>query len=237
MDDLIIAYQTDDRCIVGLCRITAVRLRHLGALRNNAELKKLVAFHDRKRKYPTEALLPMVDDLRALGTHIADTLTLDQARRLLASLSSKRLEAMLARRGAEYVKDFIAEDFEHWGTAWGNANLLQRRMIAALAALSDSLHDDGDEVWASWLSKHVRLPLIQFPLKAPQFAWHRKYGLCLVSESASRPDSIVEVFRWGRNDRPRFQAKVLRAVVARSSADVLLLEREALWTLPPWLSG
>ena len=211
-----------------------VRLKHVGALRSKSELKKLIAFHDRKRKYSTEAVLPMAEALRAHGVKVPNVITLDQARRLLDGLSSKRLSETLADLGRRFLEEVGATNIDHWQEAWALCTPAQRRLVAALACLSEPIKEPKPRDLMAWLGKHVRLPAIKYPLKAPQFTWHPAWGLCLVSESPGVPSLCVEVFLWGRNEWTKFITAKMRAVSAESPKSFAHLEARAFWDLPRW---
>jgi hypothetical protein len=212
----------------------AVRLRHLGIVRSNAELRRLIAFHDANRKYAAEAVLPMADALRGCGVRVPKSITLDQARRLLAGMSEAKRSQVLGRLGERYLHESGPSNIEGWDDAWRSASQTERRLIAAMAAISDSIQDDGSEVWKNWLSRHVRLAVMASPASSPRFAWNRTYGLCLLAEEAVSSDSTVEVFLWGRNAWARFRVSALHAVTATDVKSVLPLEREVFWQLPIW---
>jgi hypothetical protein len=207
----------------------AVRLKHIGFVRSKAELNKLVAFHDANRKYATEAIFPRASVLREFGISVPKSITLDQWRRLRAGISDDKLSPALAKIGERFLEDAESQNIDRWTETWLGSSPLDRRLIAALGQISDWLSDDDEMTWTRWLKRHVKLPSMIFPSRAPQFVWSPGNGLGLLTEDAATDDTLVEVFLWGRNEYPRFRAGALRAATTDDRAFVIKLEREAFW--------
>jgi len=209
----------------------AIGLKYLGAVNSASELNRVVAFHDRTRKYASDALLPFAVELRGLGVIVPRVMTLDRARRFVRELSGRDLRRLFRKRGQEYLDQYDMSDVYRWNGAWSRLGDQNQRLVAALAQLTDWIRDPN---WQNWIAENIKFLPMNAAYKAPRFVWNHAEGLALLVEDPEPPRSLVEVFLWGRNESKRFLFEQLQLVDSNYEPDIFQLEKKVFWDVPTW---
>ena len=153
----------------------AVRLKHLGATLSPSGLRKLMAFHDRARRYPSEVLLPDRKDLQRLGTPIPAMLTIDRARAILEGGYPSLMQRLIADRRMAHLDTVTDRLFCYGGVQeeWERLPMDTIRLLVALARLSEA-----DEMRGRFkgLALARRLPKLASDSHDRVFLWHPLEG-------------------------------------------------------------
>ena len=169
-----------------------------GATADSDQLKKLVRFHDKTRRFPRNALLTEPETLgRALKTKIPSYLTIVQAQQLErqgAKATSPR-DIAASNYMTDHVLARINEDAD-LEQVWAKVGPLAQRALTALAALDERAVRTGnkqlvaDHVAANWHTSG----------EAPMFVWNASIGLGFVSRDDvfARPKANVWLWRSAR---------------------------------------
>jgi hypothetical protein len=122
-----------------------IDLQCFAALRNQAELDLLIRFHDRKRLFPSAALLPHAGLMETIyGIEVPPYITINLARRLEAKLDRKRESfRVLADYASHVVVPTIFEKPRLRGV-WKALNDVERRAVIALIILDKRANSDGE---------------------------------------------------------------------------------------------
>lgn len=205
-----------------------VDLRQLGAVRSDADMQRLIRFHDTHRKYPAAAL---VDDLhafaRACMMPVPDYLTLEQARRLMKRANKGYSSEMIWERSEEYYRckfrPFLRRSPQR-GRAWGALDGQAQRAALALAALSDQ---GAELAFPSSLAEDFKAVTVLS--SEPQFVWNKSIGLGFVSSPSHMGNGKARVWVWGqhRKVRPLYDLRFFRSVRPLDDLAVRQLEELA----------
>lgn len=210
------------------------QLRYLGMVPTDAELNRLIAYHDAHRKYAAAALLP------DLAVHdddfIPKTLTINEAKRLFKLLTSSQWGKLLARCSAKYMEEEIGTWSEHGDLvqdAWKRLNTLdEERAVVALTAISDYLDLHDPERLASLVKK---LPPIPTPYIVPFFACMPSQGIAVVLDMSDEVPDEARAWIWQSGKDVTVDLLTCRSVHEIRPEVVFELELMAFWAPPLWL--
>ncbi len=212
----------------------AAQLHHLQMVRTDRELNRLIAFHDASCRYPTAALLPVLDP--TLGaSRIPNSLTINEARAILKGLTPVQFGKMLLRRSNEFREREIAalgEDFA-WRSAWQRLNDLEQRAVAAIAKLSNDLDALDSARIAKLIGKLAPVPKTHV---VPFFVWVGKRGLAVVEELGETEDAAT-AWIWREDKYPVIDLSSCKSASPISEDAAVELEAMAFWEQPPWYRG
>lgn len=203
----------------------ALDLRHLGAVRSDADMQKLIRYHDAQRQYPAKALIDDFDVLVRAGfmAH-RQLLTLDEARRLVKRVASRKPHEMREARSQRFlrtrVRPFVRADSERL-SAWNRLSSTERRALVALAALSERR---GGEPMVPKLESSFEEAVRN--AGSAQFVWNTEKGLGFVADWSHRDSKTARVYFWKtmRWSKRPYALQYFKSVVPRDGAVIDWLE-------------
>jgi hypothetical protein len=167
-----------------------------GATTDLDQLRKLIRFHDKKRRFPRSALLTDPGALeRRLQTRIPNYITIVQAQQFERQGAMTSPKEKLEIAASNYLEDHvlarISEDAD-LEQVWVQVGPLAQRAVTALAALDERAVRTGnkllvpDHVAANWAT----------PGEAPMFVWNASIGLGFVSRDDVFASPKANVWLW-----------------------------------------
>jgi hypothetical protein len=210
------------------------QLRYLGMVPTDAELNRLIAYHDAHRKYAAAALLP------DLAVHdddfIPKTLTINEAKRFFKLLTSSQWDKLLARCSTKYIEEEIGA-WRDYGDlvkdAWTHLDSPEEeRAIVALTAISDYLDWHDPERLAQVVTKLRSIPT---PYIVPFFACTPSQGLAVVLDMSDEVPDEARAWIWQSGKDVTVDLTACRGVSGIRPELVFELELMAFWAPPPWL--
>lgn len=203
----------------------AADLYILGTAVDSDQLEKLIRYHDKTRLFPRTALLsdPRILE-KELGIKIDKYITIAQARHMAKKGQSAFATGMLNAAASEYMKKYVLpyvnEDPDR-ASLWRRLGSLEKRAVAALAALDDSVARTNEPLVPNEVAANFPRPG-----DAPMFVWNAKVGLGYVSEEDFYEPSKASVWLWrsGRYNRAVYNIDYWRGVRECSPESVEQLE-------------
>jgi hypothetical protein len=200
----------------------------------DSDLRKLIAFHDKTRLYPAAALIPALANIGPLDV-VPAHLTLEQARRLVKSISTERLSAVTVAASSRFFEsDFLPRiDADPACVAtWRNLPPECRRMVLALARITDRLASGED------LTPLCEVLPLSFPVRTPTFIWHKSLGLGYLDEDEQTLvwPGAKRLWLWGDADYRKHDLHYWESAIPKSPTALLRAETAAFWRAPDWFS-
>lgn len=193
-------------------------LHFLEATRTNAEMRRLITYHDTHRAYLAAALLGDLAIYRELGIKVPRHLTIDQADRLEERIRRKPRYVLVQ---AEQLYDELYERgvFDHPDVlaAWEQLSEGDRLAVLAMIELSRC----GRAIEASAFYKAC--PTLIPGLRVSVFVWNPQQGIAFVGEEAYRDDESAYLELVGTGKRSPYQLKYFRSVALPKRAVGALL--------------